>query len=208
MSKKIMSNELKNTNNQAEILVEESSGNIFADLDMPNPTLALAKAQQIARIRILIDQKQLIPSEVADILKVTEAEVLELMEGGLDCFADEQLSRFLETLTDVSNFSSETIAKANQLLPDLDWQNLLDRFKQIYKTVPNTYECFNQARQVLCQLRGLPQTYMRLPVAEVSAASEKNQNLEADEPQNIKGELYELADELMEQLTDFWESHP
>ena len=40
------------------ILVERGSGNVFADLDLPNPDLALAKAELVQRIRRLIADRK------------------------------------------------------------------------------------------------------------------------------------------------------
>lgn len=93
-------------------------------------------------------------------------------------------------------FSLETVVKVNQLLPQLNWQELLNNFKKIAQTVSNRRQRINQAWEVLCDLAGLPPESMRLLVAEMSPETEKGD----DEPKKIKEELYELANELMEQL--------
>ena len=41
------------------IRVEPSSGNVFADLSIPNPDLAFAKAELVQRIRDLIGERKL-----------------------------------------------------------------------------------------------------------------------------------------------------
>lgn len=100
--------------------------------------------------------------------------------------------------------SQKTVAKVNRLLPDLDWHELINNLKQIAKTFPNPRQRLNQAWELLCELAEFSPEPMRLPVAEMSAGTDKGE----DEPEKIKDELYELADELMEQLTEFLESSP
>jgi predicted XRE-type DNA-binding protein len=44
---------------------EQGSGNIFADLGLPNPDLALAKAELVQRIRNLINDRKLTQAKAA-----------------------------------------------------------------------------------------------------------------------------------------------
>ena len=81
-----------------KIEYEESSGNIFADLDIPNPEEALAKSEVAYQIRKVIKQKKLTQSKAAKILKIDQPKVSLLLRGYLTNFSLERLFRFLNDL--------------------------------------------------------------------------------------------------------------
>jgi predicted XRE-type DNA-binding protein len=72
-----------------------SSGNVFADLGVPNPEEALAKAELAQKIIELIRERGLTQSEAAKILRVDQPKVSALMRGRLTGFSLERLMRFL-----------------------------------------------------------------------------------------------------------------
>lgn len=78
--------------------VEESSGNVFADLGIPEPEQALAKAQIASRICAIIHERGLTQAEAAKILGINQPKVSALMCGRLDGFSSDQLFRFLNAL--------------------------------------------------------------------------------------------------------------
>ena len=77
---------------------EESSGNVFADLNIPKPEQYLAKAQLAARICEIIQERGLNQSQAAEILHVNQPKISALMRGNLDGFSSDRLFRFLNYL--------------------------------------------------------------------------------------------------------------
>lgn len=77
---------------------EESSGNVFADLNIPEPEQYLAKAQLAARICEIIQKRGLNQSQAAQILHVNQPQISALMRGNLDGFSSDRLFRFLNYL--------------------------------------------------------------------------------------------------------------
>jgi predicted XRE-type DNA-binding protein len=78
--------------------VHSSSGNVFADLGLPNPDELLVKAELVHRISELIAERQLTQGEAAEILGVDQPKVSALMRGKLSGFSTERLFRFLNAL--------------------------------------------------------------------------------------------------------------
>ena len=81
-----------------EMLVEDSSENVFADLGLPDADELLAKAELARTIRRLIDRRGLIQAEAARLLGTTQPKVSDLFRGRLDGFSMERLYRFLNAL--------------------------------------------------------------------------------------------------------------
>lgn len=81
-----------------EIEYEESSGNVFADLGIPNPEEALAKSQLAWEISRIIKKRKLTQAKVAKILKIAQPKVSLLLRGYLKSFSLERLFRFLNDL--------------------------------------------------------------------------------------------------------------
>src|ERR1700734_2445516 len=77
---------------------EESSGNIFADIGLPNPEEALAKSQVAIEIRRIIKKKKLTQAKAAKILKIDQPKLSRLLRGYLTNFSLERLFRFLNDL--------------------------------------------------------------------------------------------------------------
>ena len=72
-----------------------SSGNVFADLGLPNPEAALAKAELAHKISVLIRDKGLTQVQTAKLLGVDQPKVSSLIRGRLSGFSLERLIRFL-----------------------------------------------------------------------------------------------------------------
>lgn len=81
-----------------KIQYEESSDNIFTDLDVPNPEEALAKSQVAIEIRKVIKQKKLTQVKAAKVLKIDQPKASLLLRGYLTNFSLERLFRFLNDL--------------------------------------------------------------------------------------------------------------
>lgn len=72
-----------------------SSGNVFADLGLPDPEQALAKAELAHKITVLIQDKGLTQARTAKLLGVDQPKVSALVRGRLSGFSLERLMRFL-----------------------------------------------------------------------------------------------------------------
>ena len=78
--------------------IERSSGNVFADIGVPNPDLALAKAELAAKILQVIERKGLTQAAAGKVLGIGQPKVSALMHGRLDGFSTDRLLRFLTQL--------------------------------------------------------------------------------------------------------------
>jgi len=75
-----------------------SSGNVFADLGLPNPEERLAKAELALQINRLIKQKKLTQIEAAKLLDIDQPKISLLVQGKLSGFSLERLFKFLNLL--------------------------------------------------------------------------------------------------------------
>jgi predicted XRE-type DNA-binding protein len=80
------------------VSIEESSGNVFADLGLKNPEELLAKAELVQRIADIIAERKLTQARAAKILGVDQPKVSALLRGKLDGFSTDRLFRFLNAL--------------------------------------------------------------------------------------------------------------
>src|SRR5436305_2236147 len=78
--------------------VEQGSGNVFADLGLPNPDLALAKAQLVQRIRNLIAERRLTQAQAAKLLGLDQPKVSGLVRGRVEVYSIDRLFKFLTAL--------------------------------------------------------------------------------------------------------------
>ena len=77
---------------------ELSSGNVFADLNLPNPQEALTKAELARQINNVIKKKKLTKKQAALELGIDQSKILDLESGKLVRFSLEELFRFLNEL--------------------------------------------------------------------------------------------------------------
>lgn len=78
--------------------VHKSSGNVFADMGLPDADLLLVKADLTLRISQIIRQRGLNQNKAAALLGVDQPKVSALLRGQLDGFSIERLVRFLVAL--------------------------------------------------------------------------------------------------------------
>ena len=81
-----------------ELNVQESSGNVFEDLQLPDSDELLAKAELAARISAIIRGRRLTQREAARVLTTTQPNVSNLMNGRLAGLSLERLVRYLNAL--------------------------------------------------------------------------------------------------------------
>jgi predicted XRE-type DNA-binding protein len=80
------------------IQVRDSSGNVFADIGLPNPEERLAKADLAIRIAAAVRARRLTQSGAARILKIDQPKISRLLRGQLSGFSTGKLMHFLTLL--------------------------------------------------------------------------------------------------------------
>ena len=75
-----------------------SSGNVFADLNLPQADDLLAKAELAAKIIAEIQQRRMTQTQAAAILGIDQPKISALKQGKLSGFSIERLMRFLLVL--------------------------------------------------------------------------------------------------------------
>jgi predicted XRE-type DNA-binding protein len=78
--------------------VHASSGNVFADLGLPDAAGHMAKAQLAHQICLLIEEAGLSQTEAAARLGVDQPKVSALMRGRLKDFSTDRLMRFVTAM--------------------------------------------------------------------------------------------------------------
>lgn len=74
-----------------DIKLEESSGNVFADLELSEPDERLAKADLAAKIAQIINKRHLSQAQAAELLGISQPKVSMIMNGRLKNFSMEKL---------------------------------------------------------------------------------------------------------------------
>jgi predicted XRE-type DNA-binding protein len=77
---------------------QEGSGNVFADLGLPNAPELQAKADLAVEISRTIAERGLTQAEAAELLGIDQPKVSALVRGRLTGFSMERLYRFLNAL--------------------------------------------------------------------------------------------------------------
>ena len=81
-----------------DIPVTESSGNVFADIGLPEPEEELTKAQLASHIRQAITRRRLTQTAAAAQMGLDQPKVSALLNGRLGNFSSERLMRLLTAL--------------------------------------------------------------------------------------------------------------
>jgi predicted XRE-type DNA-binding protein len=83
---------------QADIAVTESTGNVFADMGLPEAEEELTKAQLASHIRQVIKRQRLTQVAAAALMGIDQPKVSALLNGRLANFSSERLMRLLTAL--------------------------------------------------------------------------------------------------------------
>ncbi len=83
---------------EVKIPVTASSGNVFADMGLPEPEEELTKAQLASHIRQAIKRRRLTQVAAAAVMGVDQPKVSALLNGRLANFSSERLMRLLTAL--------------------------------------------------------------------------------------------------------------
>ncbi len=78
--------------------IQRGSGNVFADLKLPDAEQYLAKSQLAVKIFQLIKRRKLTQTAAGKLLGITQPKVSALLSGRLDGFSTDRLFRFLNAL--------------------------------------------------------------------------------------------------------------
>jgi predicted XRE-type DNA-binding protein len=81
-----------------EIEYEESTGNVFADLGLPDADELLLKAGLARQITVILEERGLTQAEAARLLGTQQPKVSQLVRGALSGFSLERLIRYLNAL--------------------------------------------------------------------------------------------------------------
>lgn len=81
-----------------EIKIKESCGNVFEDIGMPNAEEMLAKADIVAKICSIIEDRGLTQATAAALLGIDQPKISKLMRGRLEGFSSDRLFKFLNDL--------------------------------------------------------------------------------------------------------------
>ena len=93
-----MSDNSERKSNTKSPTVTPSSGNVFADINLPNPEVALTKAKLVRRIRDLMTQRKLTQAGAAVLLGIDQPKVSALVRGNVGGYTIERLFKFLNRL--------------------------------------------------------------------------------------------------------------
>lgn len=83
---------------KARIDVEASSGNVFADLGIPNPDRELLKASLTLQIFKALKARNLTQAQAGKLLSIPQPHVSDLLNGRARAFSAERLMEFLAAL--------------------------------------------------------------------------------------------------------------
>jgi predicted XRE-type DNA-binding protein len=86
------------TRSKKTVKFERSSGNVFADLGLPNPDREMLKARLTLQIYRLIKERGLTQAQAGEILSIHQPRVSALMRNRAGSFSVERLMDFLTAL--------------------------------------------------------------------------------------------------------------
>jgi len=76
----------------------ESSGNVFADMELKDADELLTRAQLGHAVRLILEEQGLKQAEIAAKLDIDQAEVSKLINGKYHLFSEKRLFGFLDKL--------------------------------------------------------------------------------------------------------------
>ena len=78
--------------------VERGSGNVFADLGLPDADAHLVKAELVSRIDAIVRERRITQTEAARLLGLSQPDVSRLLRGDFREYSLERLFRLLTAL--------------------------------------------------------------------------------------------------------------
>jgi predicted XRE-type DNA-binding protein len=93
-----MTTSTRGTRKRKRAAIENSSGNVFMDLGLPNPEERLAKAELARIIAKIVTARGWNQKHAAEVIGIAQPDMSDLMRGNLGRFSEERLQRFLNAL--------------------------------------------------------------------------------------------------------------
>lgn len=87
-----------NRNDRDDATATIGSGNVFADLGLPNPELELLKSKLVAKIGEVIDARRLTQTAAGELIGLAQPKVCDLLKGRFDTYSVDRLYRYLTRL--------------------------------------------------------------------------------------------------------------
>ena len=84
--------------NTSDSTVERGSGNVFADIDVPDADAHLLKAELVSSIDTIVRQRRITQIEAARMLGLSQPDVSRLLRGDFRQYSLERLFRLLTAL--------------------------------------------------------------------------------------------------------------
>ena len=91
--------------------IENSSGNVYADIGMANPDEMLKKARIVAQINQVITCSEGRISSAAGILGLAETQLKELLRGQFQDYLEADLIEYLEKLHQDKSFAGSKLGE-------------------------------------------------------------------------------------------------
>jgi predicted XRE-type DNA-binding protein len=76
----------------------EGSGNVFADIGVPDPDTALAKAKMVVELKRIVEERGLTQDKLAELLGVDQPTVSKALRGRMSSITLDRLIRWLTLL--------------------------------------------------------------------------------------------------------------
>lgn len=104
----------ENKSGEEDISIEMGSGNVFADIGLPNPELLLAKADLVHRISLLIEARKLTQTKAAKLIGLPQPKLSALLRGQTKGFTIDRLVRLLNALGQRVEISLKDVAPTSR----------------------------------------------------------------------------------------------
>ena len=92
------STQVLKTEDDEEFEVTYGTGNVFADIGLPEPDKYLARSSLMSLVTDIIKERDLTQTEAAKLLGLSQGRVWDLLNGKLDKFSLDKLIRILNAL--------------------------------------------------------------------------------------------------------------
>lgn len=101
--------------NNEDTRIVESSGNVFADLGLPNADEHMLKAQIVVQLRRLIEERMLTQTKAATLIGMAQPDLSNVLRGRFKGYSVERLMRLLTALD--QDIEIRVQPKANETQP-------------------------------------------------------------------------------------------
>ena len=102
------------TMSKSNVEIHESSGNIFADLELPDPEGLLLKSGIVIELHRLIKAQGLTQVKAAKLLGISQPDLSRLLRGNFDDYSAERLMKMLTVFEQDIEIVMKPTGKAGQ----------------------------------------------------------------------------------------------